>query len=91
MSELQLSGELKDAQGAKKVVLVIDGKVKRQFYTSIHLQRMDYDVITARTAEDALLFLERQAERYGAGPEDRRAWADLCHVLINVKEFIFIN
>lgn len=47
-----------DAEGPKKVVLVIDGKVQRQFYTSIHLQRMDYDVITARTAEDAMLFLE---------------------------------
>jgi uncharacterized protein (TIGR02266 family) len=58
MSELEASGEQKDAQGQRKVVLVIDGKVKRQFYTSIHLQRMDYDVITARTAEDAMLFLE---------------------------------
>jgi CheY-like chemotaxis protein len=50
--------EQKDGKGTKKVVLVIDGKVKRQFYTSIHLQRMDYDVIMARTAEDAMLFLE---------------------------------
>ena len=50
--------EQKDGQETKKVVLVIDGKVKRQFYTSIHLQRMDYDVIMARTAEDAMLFLE---------------------------------
>ena len=58
MNDLETSEEQKDAQGAKKVVLVIDGKVKRQFYTSIHLQRMDYDVIMARTAEDALLFLE---------------------------------
>ena len=22
---------------------------------------------------------------------DSRAWADLCHVLFNVKEFIFVN
>ena len=22
---------------------------------------------------------------------DPRAWADLCHVLINVKEFIYVN
>jgi mono/diheme cytochrome c family protein len=40
---------------------------------------------------DALQFVERQAGRYGAGPDDARAWADLCHVLINVKEFIFID
>ena len=58
MGKLEGSVEQKDGQGTKKVVLVIDGKVKRQFYTSIHLQRMDYDVIMARTAEDAMLFLE---------------------------------
>ena len=58
MNELNTGGAQKDGQEARKVVLVIDGKVKRQFYTSIHLQRMGYDVITARTAEDAMLFLE---------------------------------
>jgi len=57
MSELDGSGEQKDAQ-EPKVVLVIDGKVKRQFYTSMHLQKMNYDVTMARTAEDALPFLE---------------------------------
>jgi len=58
MCALEGSVEQTKEQGTKKVVLVIDGKVKRQFYTSIHLQRMDYDVIMARTAEDAMLFLE---------------------------------
>ncbi len=38
----------------------------------------------------ALLFLERQAARYGGEFEDPKAWADLCHILLNVKEFIFI-
>jgi hypothetical protein len=42
-------------------------------------------------SRNALLFLKQQAERYGSGLEDLRPWADLCHVLINVKEFIFIN
>jgi cytochrome c553 len=45
----------------------------------------------ATERRDALLFLERQADRYGGGREDPRAWADLCHVLINVKEFIFVH
>lgn len=58
MSALEGSGDQKDAQGAKKVVLVIDSNVKRQFSTSINLQRMNCDVIMARTAEDALPFLE---------------------------------
>ncbi|MEJ7638025.1 MAG: DUF1553 domain-containing protein, partial [Singulisphaera sp.] len=38
----------------------------------------------------ALAFLDEQAAAYGA-PDDPRAWADLCHVLINVKEFIYIH
>lgn len=51
-------GEQQDGAGQKPVVLVIDGRAMRQFYTSIFLQRMHYHVIMAKTAEDALLFLE---------------------------------
>ncbi len=44
---------------------------------------------------DWLAFLDRQGEEYGLGPAERlsstRAWADLCHVIFNVKEFIFIE
>jgi uncharacterized protein (TIGR02266 family) len=63
MNELKLSGvqqnsKEQDSKEPSKAVLVIDGKVKRQFHTSMHLQRMNYDVIMARTAEDALPFLE---------------------------------
>jgi hypothetical protein len=39
---------------------------------------------------DALAFLEEQGRLRG-GPGHPQAWADLCHVLFNVKEFIFIN
>ena len=39
---------------------------------------------------EALAFLDEQAAAYGT-PDDPRAWADLCHVLINVKEFIFVD
>jgi hypothetical protein len=46
---------------------------------------------SAAELRDALQFVERQAGRYGNDPDDPRAWADLCHVLINVKEFIFIE
>jgi hypothetical protein len=38
--------------------------------------------------ESALEFLKEQQRR---GPNDLRAWSDLCHVLYNVKEFIFVN
>ena len=40
--------------------------------------------------QDAVRFLEEQGKEYGKA-DDARAWADLCHVLINVKEFIFVN
>jgi hypothetical protein len=39
---------------------------------------------------EALDFLAAQGKEYGRA-DDPRAWADLCHVLYNVKEFIFIN
>jgi hypothetical protein len=39
----------------------------------------------------ALSFLAEQATRYGSQADDPRAWADLCHVLLNVKEFIFVR
>jgi hypothetical protein len=39
-------------------------------------------------------FLATQAEQYKLPPEatarDERVWTDLCHVLMNVKEFIFV-
>lgn len=38
---------------------------------------------------NALEFLKSQAATY-APPNEARAWHDLCHVLFNVKEFIFI-
>jgi hypothetical protein len=37
----------------------------------------------------ARAFLAEQAQSYGRG-QDRLAWSDLCHVLLNTKEFIFV-
>ena len=46
-----------------------------------------------RAAAEA--FLQTQGKQYELPPEqmenDPRVWADLCHVLVNVKEFIFIR
>jgi hypothetical protein len=40
-------------------------------------------------------FLDRQGDAYGLSPNrrslDQALWADLCQVLMNVKEFIFLN
>lgn len=42
----------------------------------------------------ALEFLAQQGQELGLSPQqalnDARAWADLCHVMFNVKEFVFI-
>jgi len=44
---------------------------------------------------DWLAFLDRQGEAYGLAPAERlastRTWTDLCHVVFNLKEFIFIE
>jgi len=41
---------------------------------------------------DATAFLQQQLTAYASdGRDDYRAWADLAHVLINSKEFIFIR
>jgi hypothetical protein len=41
----------------------------------------------------ALLFLDQQAREYGlsAAGDDERVWADLGHVMYNVKEFVVIQ
>ncbi len=65
-------------------------------------QRIDamYLEAFARPPDDqeraaALAFLDTQGKQLGLSPEAARAsedvWADLCHVLFNVKEFIFIR
>lgn len=43
---------------------------------------------TAAESAAALQFVARQRESYD---EDRAAWADLCHALCNVKEFIYLQ
>jgi hypothetical protein len=53
-----------------------------------------YEEAFARTPEkrevrEAIAFLEGRGKQIGA--EEWRAWADLCHVLMNVKEFVFVN
>ena len=41
--------------------------------------------------KDALAFITSQSQSLGASPNDERVWADLGHVLFNVKEFIYLN
>jgi hypothetical protein len=50
---------------------------------------------TEQEAEEAIAFLHAQGESLGLSAGERvndvRPWADLAHVLFNVKEFIFLN
>jgi hypothetical protein len=50
---------------------------------------------TAEEIADALAFLDSQGATLGIAAETRlndpRVWADFCHVLFNVKEFVFVN
>ena len=49
---------------------------------------------TEQEVQDGIEFLKTQAAAYEAGANwetDVRAWADLCHVLVNVKEFVFLK
>jgi len=50
---------------------------------------------TDQEADEAVAFLHAQGEALGLSEDQRvndvRPWADLAHVLFNVKEFIFLN
>jgi hypothetical protein len=57
-------------------------RIKKMFETAFARPPSDTELA------DALHFLEEQSREYGRA-DDVRAWSDLCHVLLNVKEFIF--
>ncbi|MBI1311516.1 DUF1553 domain-containing protein [bacterium] len=49
---------------------------------------------TEMETQDAVSFLQGQATTLGENVDwqrDERVWADFCHVLFNVKEFVFIR
>ena len=50
---------------------------------------------TSDEMNEALGFLKAESQTYGkSGPaavRDEKSWADLCHVMFNVKEFVFVN
>jgi hypothetical protein len=39
----------------------------------------------------ASAFLNVQAKAHGEAQPGEKAWADFCHALLNVKEFVFLN
>ena len=63
------------------------------------IERMYLDAFTRSpsTVEqaEALAFLQEQAKSYNLAadvwPKQAQVWTDLCHVLFNVKEFVFVK
>ena len=39
----------------------------------------------------ATVFLQTQAKAHGEKQPAEKSWSDFCHVLFNVKEFVFLN
>ena len=46
---------------------------------------------SAEELDDAIAFIQLQREQYRDADQDVHPWADLGHVLVNVKEFIFVQ
>jgi len=42
----------------KKIILVVDGDLARQFFTTVLLQRLKYHVFPVKTAEEAMMVIE---------------------------------
>ncbi len=46
---------------------------------------------TESQLDRARQFLDEQARLAGTAPDDVRVWADLAHMLLNMKEFVYLN
>ena len=64
-------------------------RIRRMYTSAFHREALEAEV------RQALGFLRVQTEAYKeSGADDQcrqRVWADLAHVLFNVKEFVFLN
>ena len=61
-------------------------------------QRIEYVYLTAlsRRPDESELqksksFIESHADRLKLNVDSEKVWADFCHVIFNVKEFIWLN
>ncbi|MCW3054694.1 MAG: Protein of unknown function (DUF1553)/Protein of unknown function (DUF1549)/Planctomycete, partial [Chthonomonadales bacterium] len=70
-----------------KKTLAVPNLTPAQRIETLYIEAYGRPVLMSESA-DALAFLAEQDKAYGK-PDDPRSWTDLCHVLFNVKEFIF--
>jgi hypothetical protein len=80
---------LQQAERWAKRTLAEPGRTPRERVVGLYVEAFGRPPGDGELA-DALAFIKEQGEQYGR-PDDPRAWTDLCHVLVNVKEFIFVN
>ncbi len=62
-----------------------EDRVNRLYAAAFSRPADENELAAART------FVETQAAEYGTTTADVRVWADLCHVLWNAKEFVFVR
>lgn len=62
-----------------------DARVRLAFLESLGREPQESEMAMIRD------FLERQAELHGTAPDDPKVWSDLCHLIFNKKEFIFLR
>ena len=74
---------------AKRAALAEKGLTTGRRIDKLYLSAYGRPANDAERA-DAQEFIDEQTKALGKA-DDPRAWADLCHVLFNVKEFIFLN
>jgi hypothetical protein len=80
---------IQEAQTWAKRTLAAPGLSTRERITMLYATAFSRPP-TAEEIAEAQEFLEAQEKQYG-GSDPLKAWTDLCHVLLNVKEFIFIQ
>ena len=75
-----------------------DMKLRKGYSTEQRIEHLFAKALGRQPSADEVQslveFLDDQAEAYALPPaargSDQRLWADLCHVLINAKEFLYI-
>jgi hypothetical protein len=69
-------------------ILAEPGLALEQRLRTVYLAALGRPPSAAET-QQMLAFLQQQSQMYGQA-NDPRSWHDLCHVLVNLKEFIYV-
>jgi hypothetical protein len=73
---------------ADKSLATPEARIRRMYSEAFSREATDQEIAAG------MAFLEQQAREYGLASganQDERVWADLAHVLFNVKEFVLVE